>query len=92
MPSMSDDHNDLQHITLSKNSKLNQSLIDEMDLFVDTVAPGSLKQHILELYFTYLIREGDMLPWDISALSANIYFLMSFLDKLEANIGAEGFT
>ncbi len=89
MHSLKDSNSKSQHVTLPENSKLNQSMIDEIDLFIDTVSPKLLKENILELYFTYIIRESEMLPWDISAMSANIYFLMGFLDKLEADLSLE---
>lgn len=79
---MSNKNNDdsadfLNEISLSRDA------IEALDGLFQSVSPGELREHLLEIYHTYLIHAHHSLPLDFEKLSMNLYLLISCLGTME---------
>jgi hypothetical protein len=66
-----------------KSISLSRDDIEALDRLFQSVSPGELRDHLLEIYHTYLIHAHHSLPLDFEKLSLNLYLLISCLGTLE---------
>jgi hypothetical protein len=66
-----------------KNIRLSCEDIEALDRLFQSVSPNELREHLLEIYHTYLIHAHNSLPLDFERLSLNLYLLISCLGGLE---------
>lgn len=66
-----------------KSMNLSREDIEALDRLFQSVSPKELREHLLEIYHTYLIHAHHSLPLDFEKLSLNLYLLISCLGTLE---------
>ena len=74
-------------IVLPAHSKLNQTIIDELDDLFDFVPPGKLSRKLRNIFLSYVRYETEMLPPDINDTIAEMMLLLDFLDSSSDQIG-----
>ena len=72
-------------VKLPPHSKLSKHCIQHLDDFVETVPVLRLSQSLRDLFLMQLTYK-DELPDKLHELSADLYFLLQFLDRVGAEM------
>jgi hypothetical protein len=68
-------------IKLPAHSRLNKTIVHELDSLLDFVSPQELSKHLRRVFMVYVHHEHELLPNDFAKMTDNFYFLFEFLDK-----------
>jgi hypothetical protein len=64
--------------------------MEELELLFQFVPPQQLRKRITEIWFHYLMHtETHALPADFSEMAEDLYFLISFLEKMKETKATE---
>jgi hypothetical protein len=55
----------------------------QLDCLLDFVSAGDLRDYLLEIYHTYIVRENEMLPENFSKIAESLQVLFDFLKFLD---------
>ncbi len=76
-------------IKLPKNSKLNQTIIKELDVFLEVVPAERLSRGLRDLFLIALAQEPDiLLGWPFEKMPEDLFFLLQFLDAAAEELKA----
>ena len=73
-------------IVLPEYTKLTEHLIWQFDGVLEAAPPAELRDHLLEVYQRFLIKEHEFLPVDFQKLAGNLYILLDFLTLADKEI------
>ena len=63
--------------------RFTEEIIYQLDCLFDFVSPHDLREYLLEIYHTYIIRENERLPTDFSRMAESIQILFEVLKFIE---------
>ena len=63
--------------------RFTEETIYQLDCLFDFVSPEDLREYLLEIYHTYIIRENERLPTDFSRMAESLQILFEFLKIVE---------
>lgn len=69
-----------QLVTLAPNSRLSQATIEGLEDLFDFIPPQKLSRKLRTIFLSYMHRETEMLPSDISETIMEFELLLEFLD------------
>jgi hypothetical protein len=55
----------------------------QLDCLLDFVSAGDLRDYLMEIYHTYIVRENEMLPENFSKIAESLQVLFDFLKFLD---------
>jgi hypothetical protein len=63
--------------------RFTEETIYQLDCLLDFVSAQDLREYLLEIYHTYIVRENEMLPENFSRIAESLQILFEFLKLLE---------
>ncbi len=76
-------------IKLPENSKLNNTIIKELDVFLEVVPAERLSRGLRDLFLIAIAQEPDiLLGWPFEKIPEDLFFLLQFLDTAAEELKA----
>lgn len=65
-------------------------MVEELQVLLDVVNPGLLKNQLMQLYLQYIINRPQELPPDFTDMTESLSYLLQFLSRVEQELGEKG--
>jgi hypothetical protein len=69
-----------------KDIRLSLEAIQKLDHLLSVAPPREMREHLLEMYHTYLIHAHHALPINFDKMAANMYLLINCLRDLDEGV------
>jgi hypothetical protein len=63
--------------------RFSEDIIYQLDCLLEYASAQELREYLLEIYHTYIIRQNEMLPENFSRMAESLQVLFEFLKFLE---------
>jgi hypothetical protein len=62
-------------------------MVEELQVLLDLVDPGTLRNQLMQLYLKYIVHKPREMPEDFADMTESLSFLLQFLTRLEQELG-----
>jgi hypothetical protein len=66
--------------------RLSVEAIQRLDHLLSVASPCELREHLLEMYHTYLIHAHNALPINFDKMALNMYLLLNCLREIDEEV------